>query len=99
MRSVMVALTALGLLAITAGHGSAADGCSYDAYGRLYCRPGAAPNVPYYGRGGYQRYPDAGGYGYQRRPPSRRALQYYCSLGDQTPISAREDCIRYGFWR
>jgi hypothetical protein len=35
----------------------------------------------------------------QGRPLSRSELRYYCSLGDQTPVSARADCARYGFWR
>lgn len=45
----------------------AADGCSYDAYGRLYCQPGARPGTPY-GYGGY----GYGGYGPRYRSEGRR---------------------------
>lgn len=31
----------------------AADGCSFDYYGRVVCAPGARPGVPYYGPGYY----------------------------------------------
>ena len=34
-------------------------------------------------------------------PPPRnnyRELRYYCSLGDQTPYSMRQSCVRFGFW-
>lgn len=45
----------------------AADGCSYDYYGRLYCMPGARPGLPYgYGRGYYREYD------YYVRRPHRR---------------------------
>lgn len=38
------------------------------------------------------------GYHQENRPLSRRELEYYCSMGSQTPISARADCVRYGYW-
>jgi len=39
-------------------------------------------------------------YGYQpyKRELSEHEIRYYCSLGSQTPISVREDCVRYGYW-
>ena len=36
--------------------------------------------------------------GERSRPLSYGELRYFCSQGDQTPISVREDCIRAGLW-
>lgn len=63
MRTLICSAIAAALL-IAAAPAQAADGCSFDAYGRVYCLPGAQPGVPYY-RGGYYGY-DGDPY-YQRR--------------------------------
>ena len=70
MRKLLAVACVLGILVMAGQQASAADGCSYDAYGRLYCMPGAQPGVPYgysgdgYGRPYYYRHrydePDPG---------------------------------------
>jgi len=35
---------------------------------------------------------------YSGRYEDRRSLRYYCSLGNQTPRSLRDDCRRAGYW-
>jgi hypothetical protein len=39
--------------------------------------------------------------GQESQPPrwSYRELQYYCSLGSQTPRSMRRHCFRFGLWQ
>jgi hypothetical protein len=86
-----VVLSILGLLAMETSRTLAADGCSYDAYGQLYCERGARPGVPYYRD--YDYGPRRYGYG-----PQRQDLRYYCSLGSQTPHSLRAQCRRLGYW-
>lgn len=41
-----------------------------------------------------QYYPDRP----EGRRDGRRSLRYYCSLGNQTPRSLRDDCRRAGYW-
>ncbi len=80
---------------------------------RYYCSMGSQTPVsvrPYCGGGGYRgpRHapgpyggppPYGGGYYRESRPLSPSELQYYCSMGAQTPVSARADCVRHGYWR
>ncbi|MGE3148506.1 MAG: hypothetical protein AB7K04_05500 [Pseudorhodoplanes sp.] len=94
MRSVFIGLAALAALTVNTDAASAADGCGIDAYGRYYCLPGAQPGTPYY-RGGGPRYRQWDG----NRRLGREELRYYCSMGSQTPVSVRRDCVRYGYWR
>ena len=69
-----------------------------DGTARPYCGGGYqshreyVPHQPHYRPGpsyGYQPY---------KRELSEHEIRYYCSLGSQTPISVREDCVRYGYW-
>lgn len=78
MRSLLFAALLLAALAMTGSSASAADGCGYDRYGRLYCAPGAYPGVPYYGpRNGYEPY-----YGYEDPYYRRRYYRYRCRPGE-----------------
>jgi hypothetical protein len=89
-----LALAVFGLVtAVAPAPARAADGCSYDWYGRLVCAPGARPGVPYYGgyRSYYEerpRYYDRGGGFYPGRreyyrggPPSERRNGGVCPRG------------------
>ena len=67
MRPILFAALALGALGMTTGTASAADGCSYDYRGRLYCQPGAQPGVPLYERGYRRDYRAYDGRRYDRR--------------------------------
>jgi hypothetical protein len=53
MRLFLLALSAVGALALVQTPAQAADGCSWGPGGQLYCQPGARPGVPLYGYGGY----------------------------------------------
>lgn len=56
MRKFFIAVTVMSALGFAAEPAFAADGCSYDSYGQLYCQPGAQPGVPYgYGSDPYGR--------------------------------------------
>jgi hypothetical protein len=89
------------------GGGCGGSGLSCDQL-RYYCSMGSQTPIsarPYCGAVGIGGGHRGGGYGgrYQghyneSRPLSRRELEYYCSMGSQTPISARADCVRYGYW-
>ena len=68
---------------------------------RPYCGGARAPQYlrqDY--RAPYADYDDGDNdYGRRSRPLSQQELRYYCSLGGQTPVSARAACVRYGYWR
>jgi hypothetical protein len=77
MRLGLTALISVGFLTASAAAALARDGCSYDAWGRLYCKPGARPGQPYYGpsapppyyRGGYYPAPQPRYRRYKDRNP------------------------------
>ena len=89
------------------GGGCGGSGLSCDQL-RYYCSMGSQTPIsarPYCGavggiHGGHRGGGGYGGHhGYDtRRELSRRELEYYGSLGSQTPISARAVCVRYGYW-
>lgn len=111
---VLLAVAALGLLPPDPAGAQVSDQCNLypQSPGCPQYRPGQGyernPRVggtypweaPRYYPPGPQYYRQAPQY-YQYAPQrrsGRRDLQYYCSLGDQTPYSIRGECRRYGYW-
>lgn len=69
MRGFLIAAALVGAMGLSIQTAKAADGCSFDYYGRLFCAPGAQPGTPYYYGPRYygHRYDDDYEYGYRRR--------------------------------
>lgn len=73
MRRFLIALSVASAAIFAVGEANAADGCSYDYYGRLVCQRGATPGTPYYRQAPRPRYyEEAPAYGYAPAPRRQR---------------------------